>query len=157
LRARLEARRGTRGALGLLVALISGLGPLLRPLFLLEAVVWTSVAWSLYFASVWRVAAGIGIDASPVTLTAASALGALSALLPVTISGLGAREVIFMQVLGPIGVAPERAVVLSLLHLGMMTVVAIGVGLLGLVARQRQRVRHAAGAHPEQPGQPPAR
>jgi len=154
LRAWLEARRGTRGALGLLVALISGLGPLLRPLFLIEAVAWTAVSWSLYFASVWRVAAGMGIDASPVTLTAASALGALSALLPVTISGLGAREVIFMQVLGPIGVAPERAVVLSLLHLGMMTAVATSVGLLGLIARQRQRLR--LGEHPE-PGQPPAR
>jgi len=142
LRARLEARRGTRGALGMLVALISGLGPLLRPLFMLEAAIWTLVAWSLYFGSVWRVAAGMGIDASPVILTAGSALGALSALLPVTISGLGAREVIFVQVLGPSGVTAERAVVLSLLHLGMMTAVAISLGLLGLIARQRQRTAH---------------
>lgn len=144
LRARLEARRGTRGAVGLLVQLIAGIGPLLRPRFMLEAAAWTVVSWSLYFASVWRVAAGMGLSASQLTLTAASALGALSALLPVTISGLGAREVIFMQVLGPQGVGAERAVVLSLVHLGMMTVVAISVGLLGLAVRQRQRQRQAA-------------
>ena len=139
LRAWLESRRGTRGAVGMLVQLIAGIGPLLRPRFMLEAVAWTAVAWTLYFASVWQVAAGMGIEASPVVLTAASALGALSALLPVTMSGVGAREVIFMQVLGPHGVSAEHAVVLSLVHLGMMFVVALSVGLLGLLVRQRQR------------------
>jgi uncharacterized protein (TIRG00374 family) len=143
LRAWLDSRRGTRGALGMLVQLIAGLGPLLRPRFVLEATAWTVVSWALYFASVWQVAAGLGIHASATSLTAGSALGALSALLPVTISGLGAREVIFMNVLAREGVEPARAVVLSLLHLAMMTVCAIALGLLGLLARQRQ---HRAGA-----------
>ena len=145
LRARLDARRGTRGALGLLVQLIAGLGPLLRPRFMLEAAAWTIASWALYFASVWQVAQGLGIHASITSLTAGAALGALSALLPVTISGLGAREVIFMNVLAHEGVQPERAVVLSLLHLAMMTVCAIALGLLGLLARQRQ---HRAGVVP---------
>jgi uncharacterized protein (TIRG00374 family) len=145
LRAWLESRRGTRGALGMLVQLIAGLGPLLRPRFVLEATAWTIASWALYFASVWQVAAGLDIHASATSLTAGSALGALSALLPVTISGLGAREVIFMNVLAQEGVEPARAVVLSLLHLAMMTVCAIALGLLGLLARQRQ---HRSGVVP---------
>ncbi len=145
LRAWLEQRRGARSMLGLLIQLIAGLGPLLRPLWMLEMAAWTIAAWFLYFASLWQVAAGLGISVSPVPLTAGAALGALSALLPVTISGLGAREVIFTQVLGPQGVSSEHAVALSLLHLAMMTAVAIVLGLCGMAVRQRQ---HRAGATP---------
>jgi uncharacterized membrane protein YbhN (UPF0104 family) len=139
LRAFLQSRRGTRGLLGMLAQLLAGLGPLLRPAFLCEAVAWTVAAWASYFASLWQLAEGMGIEASRVSLTAAASLGALSTLLPVTLSGLGARELIFMQVLGIEHVPGPRAVVLSLLHLGVMTAVAIGLGLLGMLARHRQQ------------------
>jgi uncharacterized membrane protein YbhN (UPF0104 family) len=139
LRAFLQARRGTRGALGLLSQLVTGLGPLLRPAFLLEATLWTTVAWLLYFASLWQLALGMGITASRSALTAGAALGALSSLLPITISGLGAREVIFMNVLGLEHVPGPRAVVLSLSHLAVMSLVAIALGLCGVLARHRQQ------------------
>jgi glycosyltransferase 2 family protein len=139
LRAWLQARRGTRGALGLLGQLVSGLGPLLRPAFILEAVLWTAAAWLCYFASLWVLSQGMGLSASRLALTAAAALGALSSLLPVTISGLGAREVIFMHVLALEQVSAPRAVVLSLLQLCVMTAAAIGLGLIGMLARHRQQ------------------
>jgi uncharacterized membrane protein YbhN (UPF0104 family) len=151
LRAFLQARRGTRGALGLLSQLVIGLGPLLRPGFLLEATLWTTVAWLLYFASLWQLAAGMGITASHSALTAGAALGALSSLLPITISGLGAREVIFMNVLGVEHVPGPRAVVLSLSHLGVMSLVAIALGLCGVLARHRQqRLRLSAEQAPSE-------
>jgi uncharacterized membrane protein YbhN (UPF0104 family) len=142
LRAFLASRRGTRGALGMLSQLVSGLGPLLRPAFMFEATVWTAAAWSLYFASLWQLADGMGIVASRSALTAGAALGALSALLPVTLSGLGAREVIFMNVLAVEHVPGSRAVVLSLVHLCVMSAVAIVLGLFGILARQRQQLPH---------------
>jgi len=138
LRAWLDGRRGGRGLLSMLAQVVAGLDPLLRPAFLVPAMLWTAVAWAGYFASLFRLAQGMGIDASLIALTAAAALGALSALLPVTVSGLGAREVIFMHVLGLQGVASERAVALSLAHLGLMTAVVIVTGSLGLLARVRQ-------------------
>jgi hypothetical protein len=146
LRAWLAARRGTRGLLGMLAQLLTGLGPLLRPRFALEAALWTVVAWLCYFASLWQLASGMGLTATRMSLTAGAALGALSALLPITVNGLGAREVIFMHVLGLERVAGERAVVLSLLHLSVMSAAAIGLGLFGLLVRHRQQASAAASA-----------
>jgi uncharacterized protein (TIRG00374 family) len=141
LRAFLAKRRGTRGLLGLLAQLLAGLGPLMRPAFLVEATLWTVAGWYGYFASLWQVADGLGILASRTALTAGASLGALSALLPVTISGLGAREVIYMQVLGLEHVDAKQAFALSILHLSVMTASVIAFGLLGLYARHRQQRR----------------
>jgi glycosyltransferase 2 family protein len=138
-RAWLATRRGTRRALGLLSQVVSGLGPLLRAAVMVEMALWTVAAWLCYFASLWVLAEGMALGASRVGLTASASLGALSSLLPVTISGLGAREVIFMHVLASEGVAGPRAVVLSLLHLCVMTAIAVVLGVLGLLARQRQQ------------------
>ena len=151
LRAFIDARKGTPGMLGLGASLAAGLGPLLRPGFLLEAMVWTLVAWFGYFASLWCVAVGMGLVVTPVLLTAGAAFGALSALLPVTISGIGAREVIFMHVLALEHVSAEHAVVLSLLHLSIMMGVAIALGLMGVLARHQQQ-RVAALTQVERPG-----
>ncbi len=146
LRGWLAARRGTRGLLGMLAQLVTGLGPLLRAGFVVEAALWTALAWFLYFASLWQLATGMGLTVTRPSLTAGAALGALSALLPITVNGLGAREVIFMHVLGLERVAGERAVVLSLMHLAVMSAVAIGLGLLGLLVRHRQQASTAASA-----------
>lgn len=144
MRAWLQARRGTRGALGLLGQVVSGLGPLLRPAFLVEALLWTVVSWGCYFGSLWVLAGGMAVVASRTALTASAALGALSSLLPVTISGLGAREPIAIKVLGTEGVPAQLAVVLSMLHLAVMTATSIGLGALGMRARHRQQ--HVANA-----------
>ncbi|MGD8859770.1 MAG: lysylphosphatidylglycerol synthase transmembrane domain-containing protein [Myxococcales bacterium] len=126
--------------LSVLDDLVAGIGVLLRPGFLLEAGLVTAVAWTGYFGALVVLAAGLGIEAPPVLLVAGASLAALSALLPVTVSGLGARELIYAQVLSLAEVPPERAVLLSLLHLAMMTAVAIGLGALGVAARHRQRL-----------------
>jgi glycosyltransferase 2 family protein len=137
---RLQARplvaRGTR----VLRELARGMLPMLRPRPLLEAMLWTSIAWSGYFAALFALADGLHLDVPRVLLTATASFAALSALLPVTISGLGARELIYIQVLRAHGVAGESAVALSLLHLIVMSACAILLGLAGVAWRQRQRL-----------------
>jgi uncharacterized membrane protein YbhN (UPF0104 family) len=113
--------------------------PLLRPAPLLEAAGWTLIAWCFYFGALVVLADGLAIAVPRALLAATAALAALSALLPVTISGLGARELIYVEVLRVQGVASERAVALSLLHLAVMSALAIGLGLLGVAWRARQR------------------
>lgn len=119
--------------------LAQGVRPMLAPAPLLEAAAWTLCAWYFYLAALFALADGLQIDVSRVLLTATAAFAALSSLLPVTISGLGARELIYIQVLSARGVSGEAAATLSLLHLALMTGMAIGLGLAGSVWRARQR------------------
>jgi uncharacterized protein (TIRG00374 family) len=109
--------------------------PLLSPAPLLEAVLWTLIAWAFYFAALYILADALAIHVSRVLLTATGAVAALSSLLPVTISGLGAREAIYIAVLSAHEVPGEKAVALSLLHLSVMTATAIVLGLGGVVLR----------------------
>lgn len=122
-----------------------GVRVLLRPAIVVEMSAWTLVAWVGYFAAPIALARGLDIDASITLLVAASSLAALSALLPVTVSGLGAREVIFMQALSIEGVAPERAVALSLVHLAIMTACVLVLGLCGMLWRRAQRAHTSDG------------
>jgi uncharacterized protein (TIRG00374 family) len=125
--------------LAVLHELARGMLPMLRPRPLVEAMLWTTIAWGGYFAALFTLADGLHLTVSRVLLTATASFAALSALLPVTISGLGARELIYIQVLRAHGVASESAVALSLLHLIVMSACAIVLGLLGVLWRQRQR------------------
>jgi uncharacterized protein (TIRG00374 family) len=119
--------------------LASGMLPMLRARPLIEAAFWTAGAWTGYFAALFALADGLGLSVSRLLLTATASFAALSALLPVSVSGLGARELIYIEVLRSQGVANEAAVALSLLHLAVMTLVAVLLGLIGVVWRQRQR------------------
>jgi uncharacterized protein (TIRG00374 family) len=119
--------------------LVHGIRPMLAPRPLLEAALWTLCAWYLYLAALFALADGLQIAVSRVLLTATAAFAALSSLLPVTISGLGARELIYIQVLRARGVSGEDAATLSLLHLAVMSGMAIGLGLIGSLWRARQR------------------
>jgi uncharacterized protein (TIRG00374 family) len=136
---RLEGRR----VMGRLVLsgreLLQGMLPMLRPRVLVEALFWSAISWFGYFEALFQLADGLALGVSRVLLTATAAFAALTALLPVTVSGLGARELIYIQVLERHGVANETAVVLSLLHLFTMSVCATGFGFLGVLWRQRQR------------------
>ena len=119
--------------------LAQGVVPMLRPRALAEASAWTLLAWCGYFAALFALADGLAIDVSRVLLTATAAFAALSSLLPITISGLGARELIYIEVLQRRGVPAESAAALSLLHLGVMSGMAIVLGFAGSVWRARQR------------------
>lgn len=119
--------------------LLQGMLPMLKPRVLAEALVWSAISWFGYFGALFQLADGLSIAVSRVLLTATAAFAALSALLPVTVSGLGARELIYIRVLENHGVRNETAVVLSLLHLFVMSICATGFGFLGVVWRQRQR------------------
>lgn len=133
----------TRRWLGRLVRgareLLAGMLPMLRPATLLEALLWSGLSWFGYFQALFQLADGLHLAVSRVLLTATAAFAALSALLPVTVSGLGARELIYIEVLERHGVANESAVVLSLLHLVIMSASATLFGFCGVLWRQRQR------------------
>lgn len=118
--------------------LLAGVRPLLSPLPLMEACLWTVVGWGGYFAALHALALGLGLSVGPIVLTAAATLAALSSLLPITVSGLGARELIYAELLGRHQVPGESAVLLALMHLALMTACVVVLGLFGMAARARQ-------------------
>lgn len=117
----------------------TGSAELMRPAPVLEASCWTCLGWLGHFAGLWLIAEGMGLSADRLLLTTAACMGSLSALLPLTVSGLGARELLYAEILGRQGVTAEAAIVLSLLHLSMMTVLAIGLGFPGVLWRRHQQ------------------
>ena len=116
-----------------------GIAPMIRVAPLSEALLWTSSRGASTSTRCSCSRAGLGMIVSRVVLTATAAFAALSALLPVTVSGLGARELIYVSVLAKQGVPGEAAAVMSLLHLFVMSASATFFGLIGVVWRQRQR------------------
>lgn len=138
LRARIERSDLLKRFVYTLLEMIDGSKKLMRPLPLAEALFWTAISWANYFATLWQLAASMELVASRAALTAAASLAALTALLPISISGLGIREVVFANVLGTRGIRMESAVVLSLANLVVMTFTAISLGLVGVLWRQHQ-------------------
>ncbi|MBN1654107.1 MAG: flippase-like domain-containing protein [Deltaproteobacteria bacterium] len=120
--------------------LMGGATFLIRPTRLLEALLWSTIAWTGYFATLWQLSQGIGCQLSRAVQTTAASLAALSSLLPITFSGLGVREVVFAQVLGSEGATMEKAVLLSLINLGVMVASTLGLGIIGLVWRGKQQI-----------------
>jgi len=119
--------------------LAQGMHPMAQPKRLAEALCWTLLGWFFYFEALFILADGLKIDVARSVLTGTAAFAALSSLLPFTISGLGARELIYITVLQRYGVENEPAVAMSLLHLLIMTVSAALFGLAGAFWRSRQR------------------
>jgi len=139
LQARLPRARIAQRALGFAHALASGMRPMLRPKVLAEASLWTLLAWYFYFAALFALADGLHVAVSRWLLTATASFAALLSILPVTISGLGARDLVYVEVLRAQHIAPESAAALSLAHFAVMAGVAVGLGCIGALVRARQR------------------
>jgi len=77
----------------------------------------TALTWLLYMASVYLLALSIGLEVDPIYLGVMALLAALAGLLPVTVSGLGTRDGVFVLCLGRIGITMAHALALSALVL----------------------------------------
>ena len=112
--------------------------PCVRPAKLCELVLWTLVGWAGYMGTMLILADGLGIHASPGSVIAASALGGLTVLLPISFQGVGTREPMFVLVLGREGVPQEQAVLLAMLGFWVIFATAIVIGLLGIAGQALQ-------------------
>ncbi len=91
----------------------------------------TILAYGVFYTQNYLLARALGIDVGFVTTSYAVALGSLVTLIPISISGLGAREAVMIIYLGSAGVSSEEALGFSLLI--FFTFYICG-GLIGLVA-----------------------
>lgn len=81
----------------------------------LKLFVLNSIIFFLFFINVNFLAKALGIQIGFIELSSVVALGAIVALIPISISGIGIREGLFVVLLSSFGVSKEEAVALSFL------------------------------------------
>jgi hypothetical protein len=85
----------------------------------------TTLCWLLYVAAAQALCVGLGVDI-PIETTAAAVLGAaLAGLLPITVSGVGTRDAVFIFFFQRLDFGPHDAIALATLMLGLNLVVLV--------------------------------
>jgi uncharacterized membrane protein YbhN (UPF0104 family) len=92
----------------------------------LAIVGWSLIAMFCFFASAWFAAHAIGLEISLVSLVWIRSLVFLMTLVPVTIGGIGVRELGFVGLLGLIGIPGPAALAFSAVNFSFQVVQAVG-------------------------------
>lgn len=93
-----------------------------------KAMTITILAYTLFFSQIYLIATSINIPIDFISLSIIIALVNLISLLPISIAGLGTREITLIYFLSPLSISTEQTVVFSLL---ILVISYIGGGLLG--------------------------
>lgn len=102
---------------------------------------WTAAGWVAYFAALYALSLAMGFHCAWYALVAASAAGALSTALPITLHGLGPREFFMVLFLRDQQVGMEGAVALSMLFLAVILWNSVFWGGCGVFWQRLQEVR----------------
>lgn len=97
----------------------------------------TCLAYLVFFVQCVLLARALALPASSLAVVAASALGNIAALLPVTLFGVGTREATVLTVLGQVGVTAGAALSYSLLLAAVSYGTALMFGALAGALRAR--------------------
>jgi uncharacterized membrane protein YbhN (UPF0104 family) len=106
---------------------------------LAELLFWTAIAWACSFGMTAALAWQLAPAARLITLSGASAIAMLTALVPISFQGLGTREPVFAATLQVDGVLPEAAVALSLANFSVSLVSVLLLGALFAAVRRLLR------------------
>ncbi len=87
-------------------------------------------AWTIYFFQVYLLGLSINLNTSFILISLAVSISSLLNLLPITISGIGTRDLVFILILGNISTTKESAIALSSLVLSIFLI----NGLIGWLA-----------------------
>ena len=97
----------------------------------------TILVWSIYFFQMFLLAKSLGIDISFAYLAICSCIAGLVTLIPVSISGIGTRDITLIVLFSFLGISRESAVAVSMLILSMSVLMA----LIGLACWLKKPVR----------------
>lgn len=105
----------------------------LRPMQIVRQFAFTLMATVVVYARYYLITSALNIHLDPVPFVAAMSLATIAALLPISISGLGARDAALLLIAESIGISREQALGVSALILFLSVVnglVGFGVWLL---------------------------
>jgi len=103
----------------------------------------TVIAWTLYCAQRILIAEAVGLEIDALYFAFAFIVVAVVSALPISIIGIGTRDVTLAYLLAFVGVTPEQAITLSSLILLVMLLVTL-VGFLVFMALPNPRSRSAS-------------
>jgi uncharacterized protein (TIRG00374 family) len=89
-------------------------------------------SYAFYFAQIYAVSKGFGVDVSFVYLSLCLAASALISMVPISVGGLGTREATFIALLGKVSVTPETATLVAFID-GTVLSLLLG-GVLALIS-----------------------
>lgn len=89
----------------------------------------TAVSWSFYYLQMYFLAKGVHVDISILYLAISVTIVGFITLIPVSISGIGTRDIALILLLGPFLISKEQIIVFSALIL-LMSLFAALIGLI---------------------------
>jgi uncharacterized protein (TIRG00374 family) len=106
-------------------AVIEGAQSLLSPR-LIEAILLTAFSYAVYFWQTCLIGRAIGIPLDCVTIAMVVAIGILIGYVPITIAGLGTREVVLIYFFGRFGITAASALSFAFLY-NLVYIVCVGI------------------------------
>lgn len=103
---------------------------------------WSLVATLLFYGSAWFAARAIGLEISLLSLVWIRSLVFLMTLVPITVGGIGVRELGFVGLLGLIGFSEEPALAFSAVNFAFQVAIALaGAAWEGWRVLRRSRAK----------------
>ena len=96
-----------------------------RQSFLALAVATTLLSWCIYLFMYFMLASRLGIQVSSLYLTGCVTASLFISMIPISISGIGTRDVALIYLLGHIGISNEKAVAFSFSFLCVNAIVSL--------------------------------
>lgn len=75
------------------------------------------LAWAIYFLQIYFLAKALSIPINFVYISICTAIVSFLSLIPITVSGIGTRDLVLIALFSELGISKERAIALSLLTL----------------------------------------
>jgi len=97
----------------------------------------TVLVWMIYFIQIFLLANALNINISFIYLSICACIAGLITLIPISISGIGTRDITLIVLFSFLGISRESAVAVSMLILSMSVVMA----LIGLACWLKKPVR----------------
>lgn len=104
-----------------------------RPRDIVWAVFWTVLAFAINYGQGYMLAVAMGIDLAVFDVVCLLAVSSLLGLLPISISGLGVRELFFSLAFPLLGYSAEQGVIYGL---GVFFVIYVAAVIMGFVSWQ---------------------
>ncbi len=78
-----------------------------------QIVLWTFLFWGCQFYAIYLCAMAVGAEINLIYMCACAAVAMLLSLLPITVAGVGTRDVVYILLLSQVGITTQQSIAIS--------------------------------------------